>query len=103
MKFRIAEAKGATPCYAKMMFVESVNDQYSVDFKEGGHWLACNYIPKNEVWLNNEIEPTDRKYILARELFEIGQMSQGIDYDIAHAKASKYEQKLRKENGKNTK
>jgi len=79
---------------------ESVRNQYNMDFTEGGHWLVYNFIPKGECWLDNDVEPKERKWILAHELAEIGMMENGLNYETAHAKASKYEQKLRRENEK---
>jgi hypothetical protein len=75
---------------------EAVRNQYSTDFTEGGHWLVYNFIPKGEVWIDNDISVSERKYILAHEIFEIGAMQKrGLTYDQAHKLASKYEKQLR--------
>jgi len=78
---------------------EAVRDQLNVDFTEGGHSLRYDFIPRKEIWIDNDVAPKERKYILAHEIFELGAMQKnGGDYDKAHKAASKYEKELRKEN-----
>ena len=75
---------------------EAVRNQYSVDFTEGGHWLVYNFIPKGEIWIDDDIEPNERKYILGHEIYEMRAMKNlKIPYEQAHKMASKYEKSLR--------
>jgi len=68
--------------------VRSVLD---INFTEGGHDLVYNYIPKNEVWLDNDISAKERIYIILHELYERSLMEQGFTYSESHKKASRIE------------
>lgn len=61
---------------------------FDIDFTEGGHDLVYNYVPKNEVWIDNDIMPEERPYVLLHELFERLQMGKGLTYNQAHRRAS---------------
>ena len=81
---------------------ESVRFHLFLDFEEGGHGYHYDFIPKDEIWLDNEILVKERKFILGREMFELSAIkNRELDYDTAHKEALKYERKLRRENGKN--
>ena len=76
---------------------ESVRNQHDVDFSEGGHGYVYDYIPKNEIWIDNDISIKERSKILAHEFIERGLMKdKGFDYETAHKKATKIESALRK-------
>lgn len=78
---------------------EAVRDQYDIDFTEGGNSGRYDFIPKSEIWIDDDIAPKERKYVLAHELFEKGAMEKrGLSYEEAHKQASKYEKQLRKKN-----
>lgn len=61
-----------------------VRSVYDVDFTEGGHDLVYDYVPKNEVWIDDDITHFERPYVILHELYERDMMSRGIDYDSAH-------------------
>lgn len=69
-----------------------VRSLYFIDFTEGGHDLVYpHFIPRNEVWLDDDISPAERRYVLLHELHERHLMSQGWPYHKAHRSASRIE------------
>jgi len=87
---------------------ELVRDLFSVDFTEGGHDRVYSFIPKNEIWLDDDLEPKERKFVLLHELHERNLMPEGHNlkmkngiikadknynkvYTSAHIKASRLE------------
>jgi hypothetical protein len=89
--------------YLKIWLVhgELVRDLYWIDFTEGGHDLVYHFIPKNEVWIDDALEPKERNLVLLHELYERELMQKSIDshkketldkrYRKAHFAASKLE------------
>jgi len=67
-----------------------------VDFTEGGHDLVYSYIPKNEIWLDND-NYDEKPYILMHELTEREAMKRGLRYSQAHLVANVSETLLRGE------
>ena len=72
-----------------------VRSDFDINFTEGGHDFVYNYVPKNEVWIDNDIMPEERPYVLLHELFERVQMGRGLTYNQAHSRASQLEWKAR--------
>lgn len=68
-----------------------VRSIFDINFTEGGHDLVYGYIPKKEVWLDNDLTEKERPYVILHELYERSLMEKGISYDDAHRKASKAE------------
>ena len=69
-----------------------VRSLYSVDFTEGGHDLVYpHFIPKNEVWLDDDLSPRERKFVLLHKLHERYLMGLGWPYFKAHRSASRIE------------
>jgi hypothetical protein len=96
---RIKLWKKLTTSKIKVFIVdgETVRNQFNIDFTEGGHGYVYNFIPKDEIWIDNDIEPKERRYILAHEFYEMGLMkNKNIPYDQAHKLASRFEKDLRK-------
>lgn len=73
-----------------------VRDLFSVDFEKGGHDLFYSFIPKNEVWIDDDVESREIRFILIHELHERKLMSGGMKYIIAHRNANKVEFHCRK-------
>ncbi len=73
-----------------------VRNTKSPEFIGGGHDLVYDYVPKGEIWLDDEVDEADRPFILFHEIYERNLMAQGWDYDRAHNSANKLEGKLRK-------
>jgi hypothetical protein len=68
-----------------------VRSLYFIDFTEGGHDWVYHFVPKNEVWLDDDLGPGDRKYVLLHELHERHLMTLGWPYNRAHRSASRIE------------
>jgi hypothetical protein len=68
-------------------------------YTEGGHGYVYDYIPKNEVWIDDDIFPKERPYIFLHELIERYLMKiLNFVYKVAHQIASNIElQHRRKE------
>ena len=69
-------------------FVRSVFD---VDFTEGGHDYVYEFVPQNEVWIDNDLEEAERPYVLLHELHERNLMAKGWTYSKAHEDSSRIE------------
>jgi len=68
-----------------------VRSVFDIDFTAGGHDYVYEFVPENEVWIDNDIEESERGYVLVHELHERNRMSQGLPYSKAHAESSKLE------------
>jgi hypothetical protein len=69
-----------------------VRSLYFIDFTEGGHDLVYpHFVPRNEVWLDDDLSPVERRYVLLHELHERHLMSLGWPYPRAHRSASRIE------------
>jgi hypothetical protein len=77
----------------KARLVRSVFDD---DFASGGHDHVYEYIPENEIWIDDTLKAAERPYALLHELHEYGLMKNGMDYDRAHAESSKLEHRCRR-------
>ncbi len=78
---------------------ESVRSLFFLDFTEGGHGYVYSFIPKNEVWIDDDVEPDEIKFVLLHELHERNLMSKGMKYEPAHSRSSKIEYYCRKHKG----
>lgn len=77
---------------------KAVRDNYKTDFSQGGHGYVYDWIPKNEIWIEDE-EKDEMAPILAHEYIEMVLMKEsGWRYSKAHEMASDIEQKLRNKN-----
>ena len=61
---------------------ELVRDLFFLDFTEGGHDLIYPFVPKNEVWIDDDVSPKELKFILLHELHERNLMIKGWTYDL---------------------
>ena len=82
---KVEEVDGAT-----------VRDNIRTEFIGGGNHEATPEIPKDEIWLENNMPPQERSKILLHELVERALMKQkGKSYDKAHDEANEIEGKAR--------
>ena len=72
-----------------------VRSVFDIDFTAGGHDYVYEFVPENEVWIDNDIEETERGYVLLHELHERNRMAQGLPYSKAHAESSRIEYRCR--------
>ena len=68
-----------------------IRSVFDVDFTEGGHDHVYEFVPTNEVWIDNDLEETERPYVLLHELHERNLMAQGWSYSKAHEDSSRLE------------
>jgi len=79
---------------------KTVRDSLDIDFTEGGHDYVYSYVPKDEVWIDNDVTEKEKPYVILHELFERKLMKKGYDYNNAHVKASEIEWKARHDDEK---
>jgi hypothetical protein len=72
-----------------------VRSTFDIDFTEGGHDYVYEFVPKNEVWIDDAIVEQERPYVLLHELHERNQMSKGWPYSKAHEESSRIEFRCR--------
>ena len=68
-----------------------VRSVFDIDFTAGGHEHVYEFVPQNEVWIDNDIEENERGYILLHELHERNLMAKSWTYEKAHEESSKLE------------
>jgi hypothetical protein len=68
-----------------------VRSTFDIDFTEGGHDKVYEFVPENEVWIDDDIIEQERGYVLLHELHERNRMAEGLPYSRAHAESSKLE------------
>lgn len=72
-----------------------VRTLFYLDFTEGGHHLVYPFVPRKEVWIDNDLAAGERNFILLHELYERRLMRKGRTYDEAHYHASRLEWRVR--------
>ena len=75
---------------------ELVRGLFFLDFTEGGHDKVYSFIPSNEIWLDDDLDPSEIKFVLLHEVHERNLMSKGIGYEKAHKSSSEIEYYCRK-------
>lgn len=68
-----------------------VRSVFDIDFTAGGHDHIYEFVPDNEVWIDDDIEEEERSYVLLHELHERNLMAKGWPYSKAHAESSRLE------------
>lgn len=67
-----------------------------LDFTQGGHEYVYEWVPPNDVWIDNDLEWQERGFVILHELHERNLMMRGMSYDEAHADSSRIELECRK-------
>jgi len=69
-----------------------VRTHFFIDFTEGGHHYIYDFIPENEVWIDNDLLSEEIPFVLLHELHERKLMKKlGWKYHRAHRHASQLE------------
>lgn len=68
-----------------------VRSVFDIDFTAGGHEYVYEFVPENEVWIDDDIIEEERRYVLLHELHERNRMSSGWPYSKSHAESSRLE------------
>lgn len=100
-RIRLRLLKQYSGKYLKVWVVDGnlVRDKFRVEFTEGGHDKVYDFVPVNEVWLDDDLSQKERKFVLLHELHERYLMCKGWIYDSnklnerksAHRSATKIE------------
>ena len=72
-----------------------VRSVFDIDFTEGGHDYVYEFVPQNEVWIDDALVEPERGYVLLHELHERNRMASGWPYHKAHAESSRLEYRCR--------
>jgi hypothetical protein len=72
-----------------------VRSVFDIDFTEGGHDYVYEFVPENEVWIDDAVIEPERGYVLLHELHERNLMASGWSYGKAHAESSRLEYRCR--------
>jgi hypothetical protein len=72
-----------------------VRSCYDIDFTEGGHDYVYEFVPGDEVWIDDDLHEDERGFVLFHELHERNLMAKGMDYDAAHEDSSRLERRYR--------
>jgi len=80
-----------------------VRNKIYIDFVMGGHDLIYPFIPRNEIWIDDNFKDDipETEAIILHELIERRLMEKGMKYSDAHALASVVEVKWREKNFNN--
>jgi hypothetical protein len=73
-----------------------VRNHFDSDFSQGGNGFRYRWISKREIWIDEQINPEERPFIIFHECEEVELMRTGMDYDRAHNIAKHREDKLRR-------
>jgi hypothetical protein len=73
-----------------------VRDYFFIEFTEGGHGYVYDFVPKNEVWIDDDLNPKERGFVILHEIHERNLMKKGKNYESAHNSASRIEYDCRK-------
>ena len=72
-----------------------VREHFYLDFTQGGHGYVYDFIPLNEVWIDDDLSTDERPYVIAHEFYERALMKEGVTYDTAHTAANVVEKSAR--------
>ena len=72
-----------------------VRSVFDIDFTAGGHDHVYEFVPENEIWIDDDIEEQERGYVLLHELHEHRLMAAGWPYSKAHSESSQLEYRCR--------
>ena len=102
--FTKKNADGATVFILKdgvkiyLINADHVRDEIDIDYTMGGHaYVYPNYVPEDEVWIDEEMNKEDQYTTMVHETTERKEMrDRHLTYDKAHDDASAAELKVRK-------
>ena len=57
-----------------------VRSLFFIDFTEGGNDQIYSFVPRGEIWLDDDLIPKEREFVLLHELHERNLMKRGIRY-----------------------
>ena len=72
-----------------------VRSVFDIDFTAGGHDYVYEFVPGNEVWIDDDVVEHERGCVLLHELHERNCMAKGLPYSKAHEESSRLEYRCR--------
>jgi hypothetical protein len=91
VKKKLIKAYSLGPVKVWIVNGELVRSLFFLDFTEGGHDKVYHFVPKEEIWLDDDVSQLERKFVLLHEAHERNLMSKGMNYDDAHRDSSRIE------------
>jgi len=82
----------------EVWFIEGnlVRSLYKTDYTEGGHGYVYPWVPKDQIWIEKDLDRAEIPYIVSHEYLELRLMrDKGLEYDRAHVVSAKVEFALR--------
>src|SRR5438105_15511378 len=76
-----------------------IRTQLDIEFDNYGQHTDFDFIPKNELWLDQEANPDEQKFFIQRMRVERRLLQQGRDSEIATTKAIEAEKALSEKAG----
>jgi len=70
---------------------ELVRGLFFLDFTIGGHDKVYDFVPQNEIWIDDDVLEKELGFVLLHELHERNLMATGMDYAGAHTSANRIE------------
>lgn len=81
----------------------AIRRDISQAFVYGGHGYVYDFIPKDEIWIDDRISLDERPLTILHEAYERRRMKdENMSYDQAHALANKEEHSFREGSGGST-
>lgn len=68
---------------------DEIHHKWTTDWTEGGNWLAYPFMPKNEIWIDINMDDEKIRHAVFHEFVESAVWPQFGNYDDAHAVAVK--------------
>lgn len=59
-----------------------VRDRLYVDFTAGGHDKVYSFIPPKEIWVDDDIDPAEREFVILHEMHERNALKMELNYNL---------------------
>jgi hypothetical protein len=69
---------------------ELVRSALFIEFTEGGHDKVYPFVPENEIWLDDDLSPEERKFVLLHEMYERNLMLKNWSYYVEEEQRLKH-------------
>jgi len=73
-----------------------VRNHHDSDFSQGGNGYRYRFVPRGEIWIDEQISPDEWPFIAFHECEEAELMRGGLSYERAHDRAKKIEDYARR-------
>ena len=93
---KLLKKYGGDKCKVWIISGELVRGIFFLDFTEGGHDEVYSFVPKNEIWIDDDLSKKELKFVLLHEVYERNLMAKGMSYVEAHRHALQIEYHCRR-------